>query len=92
MFIGAGLGDSGRTPQEEAELFYQGYGPTDVNRAAIAYYRYERIIEDIAAYCDEVLLSQTSSADDQQALENVISNFRPGGTLQRAEEADTHWK
>ncbi len=88
MFIGAGLGDTGRTPEQESALFYQGYSPTNVNRPAIAYYRYERIIEDIAAYCDEVLLSRSTGADRQQALENVMSNFRPGGTLQRAEEAD----
>ncbi len=89
MFIGAGLGDTGRTPQEEEALFYRGYGPANVNRPAIAYYRYERIIEDIAAYCDEVFLSKSSSADRQQALENVMSNFRPGGTVHRAQVADS---
>ncbi len=88
MFIGAGLGDSGRTAEEEETLFYRGYGPVNVNRPAIAYYRYERIIGDIAAYCDEVFLSKTSSTDRQQALENVMSNFRSGGTVERAQEAD----
>ncbi len=88
MFIGAGLGDTGRTPQQEEELFYRGYGPMNVNRPAIAYYRYERIIEDIAAYCDEVFLSKTSSKDRQQALQNVMSNFHTGGTVEMAKEAD----
>ncbi len=51
MFIGAGIGDSGRTPLEEEALFYQGYGKANINQTAVAYYRYERVIEDIGEYC-----------------------------------------
>ncbi len=88
MFIGSGLADSGRTPEQEYALFYQGYGRTDVNWRTIAYYRYARIIEDIAVYCNQVFLSRDSGQDRQVALTAVMSNFRPGGTVQRAEEAD----
>ena len=50
MFIGAGIGSVWNTAREEAH-FYQGYGPTEIDQEALAYYRYERIVEDIAAYC-----------------------------------------
>lgn len=54
MFIGAGIGDTGRTVPEEENLFYQGYGTTDINQDAIAYYRFERIIQDIGEYCEHI--------------------------------------
>ena len=57
MFIGGGHGNSGYTPQEEEAMFYQGYGETNINQIAIAYYRYERIVTDIADDCDLIFLS-----------------------------------
>lgn len=81
MFIGGGLGDSGYTPQEEEALFYRGYGQTEVNPVAMAYYRYERIIEDIAIYCEQIFLSNKGGEDRNQALVNLKSNYRPGGTI-----------
>lgn len=88
MFIGAGLGDSGRTPEEEAALFYQGYGATGINQVALAYYRYARIIEDIAIYCEQVLLSEGGGADRAQSLVYLRSNYLPGGTIEMAYRAD----
>jgi spectinomycin phosphotransferase len=88
MFIGAGLGDSGYTPQEEEALFYQGYGQTNINQIAIAYYRYERIIEDIAAYCEQLFLSDEGGEDRKQSLEYLKSNFLPNGTIERAYQSD----
>ncbi len=84
MFIGSGLGDSGYTPQEEKAMFYQGYGQTNINQIAIAYYRCERIIEDIAVYCEQILLSDEGGEDRKASLENVKSNFLPNGTIEVA--------
>lgn len=89
MFIGGGLGNSGYTPQEEEALFYQGYGDTTVNQVALAYYRYERILEDIAAFCEQIFLSEEGGEDRQQALEYVRSNFLPGGTIEQAYQTVT---
>lgn len=81
MFIGAGLGNSGRIPVEEERLFYQGYGQTHIHQAAIAYYRFERIIEDIAEYCEHIFLSKDSDNDRIQSFEYLQSHFLPNSTL-----------
>lgn len=47
MFVGFGIWDSCLTAAEEESLFYQGYGQTKTNQDVIAYYRFERIIQDI---------------------------------------------
>jgi spectinomycin phosphotransferase len=88
MYIGAGLGDSGFTPEEESTYFYQGYGPTEINPIALAFYRYERIIEDIALYCQQIFLSNKGEKDREQALVFVKSNFLPGGTIDVARSSD----
>ena len=88
MFIGCGLGDSGYTPQEEETMFYQGYGQTNINQFAIAYYRCERIIEDIAVYCEQIFLSDEGGEDRKESLENVKSNFLPNGTIEMAYQSD----
>jgi len=88
MFIGGGLGDSGYTPEQEESLFYRGYGRTDINQIAIAYYRYERIIEDMAIYCEQLLTSEAGEEDRSQALEIVKFYFLPGGTIERTYQCD----
>ena len=88
MFIGCGLGDSGYTPGEEETMFYQGYGTTKINQNAIAYYRYERIIEDIAIYCEQIFLSDQGGEDRNQALIYLKSNYLPNGMIERAYASD----
>lgn len=80
MFIGAGIGNIWNTPQEEA-LFYEGYGQTRINWQAMAYYRCERIIQDIAAFCEQIFLSDDGGQDREQALHYLASNFWPDHTL-----------
>ena len=87
MFIGAGIGGNWNTEREET-LFYQGYGAADINQAALAYYRYERIVQDFAAYCDEILLTEGSSSDREQGLRYFMSNFDPASTIEMARRID----
>jgi hypothetical protein len=68
MFIGGAQGFIGSTAPEEERLFYQGYGQTAVDPVGLAYYRYERIVQDIAAFCKQLLLTDEGGADRQQAL------------------------
>lgn len=60
MFIGAGLGENW-CMQNEEKFFYQGYSQTNINLEAICYYRYERIIEDIVVFCQQIFLHNRKS-------------------------------
>jgi spectinomycin phosphotransferase len=88
MFVGSGLGESGYTPGEEETMFYQGYGTTKIDQNAIAYYRYERIIEDIAIVCEQIFLSDQGGADRNQALIYLKSNYLPNAMIERATASD----
>lgn len=91
MYIGGGLLASGRSPQEEETLFYRTYGHTQINFTALAYYRYERIVQDITAYCEQLLLTDAGGEDRAQSLYYVKSNFLPDGTIDIAYQSDkTH--
>ena len=87
MYAGGGQFRNTRTPDEEERLFYQGYGQTALDLNALAYYRYERIVEDIAVYCEQLFLSGDGGADREQALHYLTSNFLPGGTIEIAYRA-----
>lgn len=87
MFIGSGLMGGGRSEQEETTLFYQGYGQASPLREALAYYRAERIVEDIAVFCQQIFAGQAGEQDRRQALEYLKSNYLPGGTIEIAQQA-----
>lgn len=88
MFIGGAQGFVGYTPEQETELFYRGYGPVRVNQAALAYYRYERIVEDLAVECEQIFSLSGSAEDRAHALGYFRSNFEPESTLAMAYAAD----
>ena len=88
MYAGGAQFAAWRTPSEEERLFYQGYGPVQVDMAALAYYRCERIVTDIAIYCEQLLLTNEGGDDRAQALKYLRSNFDPGGTIEAAYRGD----
>jgi spectinomycin phosphotransferase len=73
MFIGGGIDEIWKTKGDEAE-FYEGYGKTDINIAALAYYRYERIIEDLVAFCKQLLL--TNEGGGSRVISSLIKPLR----------------
>jgi spectinomycin phosphotransferase len=77
---------SWREPLQTA-LFYQGYA-TDpdferarLDRMALAYYRYERIVQDIAAFCEQLLSTGEGGEDREQAYQYFTSIFLPDHEL-----------
>lgn len=84
MFVGSGIWDSGLTATEEESLFYKGYGQTKINQDVLAYYRFERIIQDIGDYCEYIFLSDEGSDDRMQCFEHLQPVFLPNGAIERA--------
>jgi spectinomycin phosphotransferase len=87
MFIGGGMDRIWKSEREES-VFYEGYGKTEVDRTALAYYRYERIIEDLAVICEQLLSSDEGGADRERSYGWFRSNFEPGSTLEIAKRTD----
>ena len=85
MFIGGGIDNIWKSEQEQA-VFYQGYGKVEIDLAALAYYRYERIIEDLAVNCEQLLLTDEGGADRERSYGWFVSNFEPGSTIEIAEK------
>lgn len=85
MFIGGGIDEIWKTKRDET-VFYEGYGKTEINIAALAYYRYERIIVDLVEFCDQLLMTKEGGADREQAYQWFTSNFEPGQTIEIAEK------
>ena len=88
MYVGGGLLGHWRAPAEEEALFYRGYGPVEIDPVAMAYYRYERILTDLAIYAEELLARAGSREERERSFRFMASNFFPGGVLEIAREAD----
>lgn len=80
MFIGGGVASVWNDPREE-EFFYQGYGKTDINRDILAYYRHERIVQDIAEYYNELLLSTNGVKEREIMYQHFLAMFEPQGVV-----------
>ena len=80
MFIGGGVANVWNKVHEE-ELFYQGYGKTDVNPLILAYYRHERIVEDIAEYAQKLLLTTTGGDERSVMYKQFTDMFEPNGVV-----------
>ncbi|HEX6817541.1 MAG TPA: phosphotransferase [Ktedonobacterales bacterium] len=83
MFMGGGVGNIWNTPREEA-LFYRGYGLTQIDAVALSYYRYERIVADLATYGDEIFNVQASEEDRTRGLRGTMAQFLPGRVVEIA--------
>jgi spectinomycin phosphotransferase len=87
MFIGGGIDNIWKSEREK-DVFYEGYGGSEINLSALAYYRYERVIEDLAVTCEQLLLSDEGGADRERSLGWFTSNFEPGITIEIAKKTD----
>jgi spectinomycin phosphotransferase len=91
MFTSGEVGGVWYSAIEEA-LFYEGYGQTEIDWAALAYYRFERIVEDIAVTCEMVFSTaeggQARASDREQAVQYVVNNFLPNNVVEIAYRAD----
>lgn len=87
MFIGGGIDSLWKSEREEA-IFYEGYGKAEIHFAALAYYRYERVIEDLAVIGEQIFASDEGGADRERSYGWFTSNFEPGSTIEIARKTD----
>jgi spectinomycin phosphotransferase len=73
------------TPDEE-DRFFERYGATEIDPAALIYFRYERLIQDIGEFGMSVLFDPAlSEAARAEAIELTSGFFAPGGDLDTVE-------
>ncbi len=86
LFVISGGITRGVEPQEEG-WFFEGYGEVEVDREAVVYYRYERLLEDIGEIGRSVFadasVPETSREAEVRLLERV---FAPGGSVDSVEQ------
>jgi spectinomycin phosphotransferase len=68
------------------DLFFEGYGPTEIDPAALVYYRYERAIEDLGEVGVNIF-ENPSLGEQTRARETdlIINLFAPNGFIDRLE-------
>jgi spectinomycin phosphotransferase len=84
MFMGGGVGNVWNK-QNEVELFYKGYGEVKIDMNLLAYYRHERIVEDIAIYIQQILYGDKNRLEMYQ---HFIDMFDRRGVVELAFETD----
>lgn len=87
MFIGGGVGNVWNKRHEE-KLFYKGYGKVEIDSTILSYYRHERIVEDIAIYSRELLLTTAGSKDRLEMYRHFIDMFATQGVVEIAFKTD----
>src|SRR5205085_10126041 len=80
MFIGGGVANVWNNPREE-EFFYQGYGKTEIHKDILAYYRHERIVEDIAIYSQQLLFTADGGRDREIMYTHFIDMYESNGVV-----------
>jgi len=84
-----GIGGLGSYPAgpREAGWFLDGYGSTDIDPVALAYYRHVRALGDIAALGEQILLPGASEATRSSGLQHMQQLFAPGCIVSLARQA-----
>ncbi len=60
-------------PTREEQKFFHGYGNVEINRLALAYYRYEWCVQEIGDFGTRVFLTKDAGEDVKQA---AVEGFR----------------
>lgn len=90
MFVRGAVAGSTDGVKEEA-LFFEGYGNTEVDPVAIAFYRFEWVVQEIADYGQRVFLMRELGEETRQdAVRGLIQLFDPGDVVEEAYESEMH--
>ncbi len=75
--------------EPEAALFFQGYGNTQFDPMALAYYSYARIVEDLGGFAESVFMMQGDDEIKQDAVNWVTKMFESGDLLEVAQRIES---
>jgi spectinomycin phosphotransferase len=71
------------------DLFFEGYGNTEVKQLVHTYYRYEWVVQDLGGYGESVFyISEFGDVTKRDAVQRIKGMFAPGGVVNTAYEAD----
>ena len=88
MFVVGGISSKLVGPREEA-LFFRGYGATDVDPLALAFYRYAWAVGDIGAFGEEVFFRpDLGPVTRRAAVDMLMGLFQPGEIVALALASD----
>lgn len=91
LFVGKAPADT--TLTDDIAPFFQGYGQIEINWFALAYYHYERVIQDVIERTQEVFfrddLGEETKAECVQSFHQLLAE---GGQLDAAHAAEDHAK
>jgi spectinomycin phosphotransferase len=73
-------------------LFYQGYGEVQIDWLALAYYRYERIVQDMMEFGKQLFLTTEGGEDREEAYQFFTDSFLPGHAVEIAFETELTWE
>jgi spectinomycin phosphotransferase len=72
--------------------FYQGYGQASINSTALTYYRYERIVQDIAVTCEQLLETRQGGNDRVALLDQFARQFESNNVVDIAYATEQRWR
>ena len=77
--------------QHDTAPFFQGYGPTEIDWIALTYYLWERVIQDVIAFAEEVFFrDDLGEATKMESLQRFRINLSKGGKIEEAFAAAAH--
>lgn len=89
MFVVGGISTELVGPGDET-LFFRGYGATEVDPLALAYYRYAWAVGDIGSSGEQVFLRPDLGPDTKRAGVGLFTGlFRPGEIVALASASET---
>lgn len=84
MFVSGDIADI----DPAGEDFYDGYGEVSIDRALIAYYRYDWVLQEVADYHRRVFDRALGEETRAEALRYFVELFGPGDVVAAANRAD----
>lgn len=89
MFVLESRPVDGAVQAEQERCWRQGYGEVTVDAAALAYYRFDWVVQELADYGKRVwLMPDSGEATRRQALDDWCALFNPGDVIDAAYAAD----